>query len=104
LSFNKFYRKQWIGVVYAEAVKLFHEARKDSENEHITLDDLARRAANTAFQENASQIVGDKETMARAFMAHCREHFGTEIQSAIAEQAQADIEQTQIREREELVA
>nr|AUN37431.1 hypothetical protein [uncultured bacterium] len=103
MSVNKHYRKAWVVRIYAEAVTLFHEARKDNVD-NVPLDDLARQCANTAFSDNHATIIGDKETMAREFMAHCREHFATEIQTAIAAQAQKDIEATQDREQEALVS
>lgn len=95
---NKHYRRQWIATVYAQAVTLFHEARKCSENEDVPLHDLARQSANTAFQEAAMHIIGDKETMAKEYMAHCRDHFATEIQAAIEARARADIETAQTTE------
>ena len=97
MSQNKYYREAWIKVVYEEAVALFHRARQDNAEE-IPLADLARQCANTAFQDRAHQIVGDKETLARGFMAHCRDNFGTEIALALAAQTQADMEKTRLRE------
>jgi len=104
VSQNKHYREAWIAVIYAKTVALFHEARKEEQNREVPLADLARQCANTLFQEHVDTIVGDHETLAKAFMAHCREHFGTEIQQAIAERAQSDIEKTQTAATEALVA
>lgn len=104
MSQNKHYREAWIIAIYAKTVALFHEARKEEQNADVPLADLARQCANTLFQEHVDTIVGDPETLAKAFMAYCREHFATEIQTAIAERAQADIEKTQTEEREALVA
>lgn len=98
MSFNKHYRQAWITTVYAEAVSLFHEARKAEINADVPLVDLARQSANTAFQERAAQIVGDKETLAREFMAHCREHFDKEVAIGVAARAQTAIQTTQVRE------
>ena len=95
---NKHYRRQWVAMVYAQAVSLFHEARKCDENKDVPLHDLARQAANTAFRDAASQIIGDKETMAKEYMTHCREHFAIEIQAAIEAQARTDIENAQTPE------
>ena len=94
MSQNKHYRQRWIEVVYAEAVDTFHNARKANEDD-VPLADLARASANTAFSNHAHQIIGDKEEVAKAFMAHCRENFQTEIEKAIAAQARADIETAQ---------
>lgn len=102
MSANKHYREAWIEVVYAEAVTIFHRASEANE-ENTPLADLARASANTAFQNHAHQIVGDKETLARAFMAHCRENFATEIQQTIAKLTQADMEKTQAEEETEIV-
>jgi hypothetical protein len=88
VSINKHYRQAWIETVYAQAVDLFHRARKDNED-NLPLVDLARAAANTAFADNAKNIVGDKESMAREFMRHCRDNFATEISTAAAAQARA---------------
>jgi hypothetical protein len=99
VSVNKHYREQWIKTIYAKAVTLFHEARKDNVDD-VPLPDLARQCANTVFQEHAHLIVGDRETMARAFMAHCRDNFGMEVALAIGAQAQADIETTQLKTHE----
>lgn len=88
MSINRHYRESWVKVVFAQAVALFHTARKEKQNRRVPLVDLARQSANTVFQENADTIVGDKETVASAFMKHCREHFTAEIQKAYAEAAQ----------------
>lgn len=103
MSVNKHYRKKWIEKVYEKAVTQFHEARKDNEA-NVPLADLARQCANTQFQEHAHLIIGDKEVMAREFMAHCRDNFGTEISKAIACEVQKDIEATQLEEQEALVS
>lgn len=96
--FNRQYRQAWVVRTYARAVELFHEARKANE-ETTPLADLARQCANTAFQENADAIIGDREICARAFMAYCREHFGTEVGEALAEATVADIEKRQLEEQ-----
>lgn len=93
MSVNKHYREQWIAKVYAEAVQLFHEARKANEDD-TPLADLARACANTAFQKYAALIVGDGETMAREFMAHCREHFAGEIRIAMLANLQSALAET----------
>lgn len=87
-AFNREYRKIWVDRVYERAVHLFREAREYSENKDIPLVDLARQSANSAFQEHAPTIIGDKEIVARAFMAKCRESFPKEINNAIASKAQ----------------
>lgn len=76
---NRQYRTAWVKQVYADAVNLFHEARKTDEEKDTPLADLARKCANTAFADAAPMIVGDKELTAKAFMAFCREHFAEEI-------------------------
>lgn len=71
--------------IFAQAVSLFHETRKEPENAELPLSDLARQCANTMFAANADTIVGDKEVVARAFMKACREGFDYEIGKALAE-------------------
>lgn len=91
MSTNKYWRTVWVTKVFAQAVSLFHEARKEPENAEVPLGELARQCANTAFTDNANTIVGDKETTAKAFMAYCREHFEDELQTAIGARIQADL-------------
>lgn len=98
MSFNKHYRKQWIALVYASAVSLFHQERKLKANAEKPLADLARACANTEFANRAHLIVGDREELAKEFMAHCRDNFGKEISAAIASRARIDIETTQLEE------
>lgn len=90
MSINKHWREAWIDKIYASTVKLFHEARKEPENAEMALSDLARQCANTVFAENADTIVGDREVCAKAFMAHCRVHFGYEIGKALAEMSEPE--------------
>lgn len=71
--------------IFAQAVSLFHQERKEPENAETPLVDLARKCANTLFTANADTIVGDKELCAREFMTHCRDNFGYEIGKALAE-------------------
>lgn len=95
MSVNQYYRQAWITTVYAEAVQIFRRASEANED-NTPLVDLARASANTAFQNHAHQIVGDKETLARQFMKHCRDNFDKEVEAAIARLAQKDIEATQL--------
>jgi hypothetical protein len=83
MSKNKYWREQWIKVIYARAVSLFHEQRKLPENAETPMGDLARQCANTVFADAANTIIGDKEKTAKAFMAHCRTHFENELRIAI---------------------
>lgn len=100
MSQNKHLREAWTVRVYAAAVELFHETRETDEERETPLADLARKCANTVFEEAAPTIIGDRETTARAFMKYCREHFSAEVGKAIAARAQTAIQQTQ---QEELV-
>lgn len=95
MSQNKHLRTAWIKTVYADAVGLFHEARKTPEEADTPLADLARKCANTSFTEAAPLIIGDKETTAREFMKFCREHFGEEVRKAIADRAQQAVAEHQ---------
>lgn len=94
MSATKYYREAFCRVLFNDAVSLFHESRKRSENVDVALSDLARRCANTAFAEKAAGIVGDKETCARLFMKVCRERFPDEIRKAL----------TELPEKEEIAA
>ncbi len=68
MSQNKHYRAAWVEAIFAQAVALFHDARKEEINAETPLSDLARQCANTVFAANADTIVGDKEIVAKAFM------------------------------------
>lgn len=91
MSVNSHYRNAWVKVVVAEAVTLFHAARKNPENADLSFTDLARQCANTVFADKAGTIVGDKETCARAFMQACRERFPDEIQKALVELPEPEV-------------
>lgn len=85
MSVNKFYRQRWCDLAFDAAVKDFHLARKHPDNADEALSDIARKCANTVFADRAQTIVGDRETIARLFMATCRERFPAEIHKALIE-------------------
>jgi hypothetical protein len=89
-------REKWCQATVADAVKLFHEARRHPDNEAELLEDIARRCANSAFQYVAETIVGDKELTAKRYGEMCYERFRKEIQQVV-------MTEVQLREVEEAV-
>jgi hypothetical protein len=84
VSVNKAYREAWCQAMLLKAIAMVHEARKDPAEAETPLADLARKCANTVFQDNHQTIVGDKEACAKEFMQACREGFAPVIRDVLS--------------------
>ena len=75
-----------------EAVRWFHEARREEANEGRDLYELARECANGSFQ-NLAWVIPEsrKEIVARKFMDACRERFAYEVPKALAETREPEL-------------
>lgn len=74
---------QWCKATVDDAVRLFHFARIQPVNEAEPLETIAVRCANSAFQNVAPTIVGDKDATAKRYGELCYERFKREIPRVI---------------------
>ena len=77
--------EKWCLATVADAVKLFHKARIHPDNQHEALEVIATRCANSAFQNVAETIVGDRDATAKRYGQLCYSRFQREIQKAVTE-------------------
>lgn len=75
--------EQWCKATVDDAVRLFHFARIQSENEAEPLEVIATRCANSAFQHVAETIIGDKDSTAKRYGEMCYARFTREIPRVI---------------------
>lgn len=84
MSQNKAYRQAWCDAMLLKAIAMFHKARKDKSEAETPMGDLARKCANSVFEDNHQTIVGDKEATAKLFMTTCREGFAPVIRDILS--------------------
>lgn len=68
-----------------DAVRMFHFARIQPENEATPLEQIAVRCANTAFQHVAETIIGDRDSTAKRYGELCYARFRREIPKVLME-------------------
>jgi len=88
--FTKALAEKWCLATVNDAVRLFHAARLHHDNEHIPLETIATRCANSAFQYVAETIVGDKDITAKRYGELCYARFRREIQAVITEPTEVE--------------
>lgn len=77
--------EQWCKATVNDAVRMFHFARIQPENEAEPLEQIAIRCANSAFQHVAETIVGDRDTVAKRYGELCYARFKREIPKVLME-------------------
>jgi len=75
--------EKWCLATVGDAVRLWNVARLHPENEHVPLETIAIRCANSAFAHVAATIVGDKNATATRYGELCYSRFKREIQNVI---------------------
>lgn len=83
--FQKHLVEKWCLATVGDAVKMFHVARKHPDNEHVPLETIAIRCANTAFAHVAATIIGDRDATARRYGELCYSRFRQEIRAVLTE-------------------
>lgn len=83
--FQKSLIERWCLATVGDAVKMFHAARRHPDNEHVPLEVIAKRCANSAFQHVAETIIGDRDATARRYGELCYSRFRREIQKVLTE-------------------
>lgn len=89
--FQKHLVEKWCLATVGDAVKMFHVARRHPDNEHVPLETIATRCANSAFQYVAATIIGDKDATARRYGELCYSRFRKEIQKVVTEPEELEI-------------
>lgn len=74
---------QWCKATVDDAVRMFHFARIQPDNEAEPLEKIAVRCANSAFQHVAPTIIGDRDATAKRYGELCYERFRREIPRVI---------------------
>lgn len=77
--------EEWCLATVKDAVRLFNEARVHPDNEHVPLETIAIRCANSAFAHVAATIVGEPNATAKRYGELCYSRFKREIQKAVTE-------------------
>lgn len=77
--------EKWCLATVADAVKLFHQARVHPDNEHVPLETIAVRCANSAFEYVAATIVGNRDATAKRYGELCYARFKQEIAKVVTE-------------------
>jgi hypothetical protein len=83
--FQKALVEKWCLATVSDAVQMFHKARVHPDNATEPLAVIARRCANTAFQNVAETIIGDRDETAKRYGQLCYSRFQREIQKAVTE-------------------
>ena len=68
-----------------DAVHLFHLARIHPDNEHVPLETIAIRCANSAFEHVSETIVGDRDATAKRYGELCYARFRRVIAEVVTE-------------------
>lgn len=84
-ALTKTLREKWCLATVSDAVKLFHRARIHPDNEHVPLETIAIRCANSAFAHVAATIVGNRDDTARRYGELCYARFKREIAKVVVE-------------------
>jgi len=90
-KFQRHLVEQWCLATVGDAVKMFHVSRKHPDNEHVPLEQIAIRCANSAFEHVSETIVGDRDATARRYGELCYARFRKEIQKVITEPERPEI-------------
>lgn len=77
--------EKWCLATVADAVKLFHKARIHPDNEHVPLETIAIRCANSAFESVSDLIVGDRDATAKRYGELCYSRFNRVIKDVVTE-------------------
>lgn len=77
--------EKWCLATVADAVRLFHRARRHEDNEATPLETIAVRCANSAFESVAETIIGDRDKTAKRYGELCYARFRREIQAVVTE-------------------
>ena len=80
---TKTLREKWCLATVNDAVKLFHCARIHPDNEHVPLETIAVRCANSAFQHVSETIVGNRDDTAKRYGELCYARFKREIAKVV---------------------
>lgn len=75
--------EKWCVATVSDAVRLFHRARIHPDNEAESLETIAVRCANSAFEHAAQTIVGDRDATAKGYGELCYSRFRREIQNVV---------------------
>lgn len=90
-KFQKRLIEKWCLATVGDAVRMFHAARRHPDNEHVPLEVIAKRCANSAFQHVAETIIGNKDATARRYGELCYGRFRREIQKIVTEPDRVEI-------------
>ena len=82
-GFTKALVERWCLATVNDAVRLFHKARVHPDNEHVPLEVIAVRCANSAFEHVSETIVGDRDQTAKRYGQLCYSRFQREIQNVV---------------------
>lgn len=85
---SKTLAEKWCLATVNDAVQMFHKARKHPDNEAEELAIIAKRCANSAFQNVARYIVGDRDSTAKRYGELCYARFKREIEKVIMEKSE----------------
>lgn len=78
-------REKWCLATVEDAVKLFDQARTHPDNEHVPLEQIAIRCANSAFAHVAETIVGNRDETAKRYGQLCYARFKRLIPKIVME-------------------
>lgn len=81
---------QWCKATVNDAVRMFHFARLQPENEAVPLEQIAIRCANSAFEYVAPTIIGDKDSTAKRYGELCYARFKREIPKVLMESSKVE--------------
>lgn len=76
---------QWCKATVEDAIRLFHFARLQPENKTESLEQIAIRCANSAFQHVAETIIGDRDSTAKRYGELCFARFKREVPKVLME-------------------
>lgn len=77
--------EKWCLATVSDAIRLFHQARQHPDNEHVPLEQIAIRCANSAFEHVSETIVGDRNATAKRYGELCYARFRREIAKIVTE-------------------
>jgi hypothetical protein len=77
--------EKWCLATVNDAVRLFNQARVHPDNEHVPLETISIRCANSAFEHVAETIIGSRDATAKRYGELCYARFRREIQKVVLE-------------------
>lgn len=83
--------EKWCLATVGDAIRLFNKARIHPDNEHVPLETIAIRCANSAFENVSDLIVGDRDSTAKRYGELCYARFKREIQNVVTRPEKAEI-------------